>query len=282
MRSEKEMFETILKPADADSIRAVLLVGSRANPEVPKDIYQDYDVTYIVSDMGPYYDNPEFIEKYFGKPAIMQVPEAMSLPSLPPDNDGHFTYLMLFSDYIRIDASFYHEQNFKINEPAVVLLDKDKKFNDLKADAAMWHITPPNLNYYQDCCNEFWWCLNNAAKGIARDEMPYAMSMFNDSVREMLDQMCEWYIGLQHKFNVSAGKQCKYLKKFLPASLYSLYMETYSKADPESFWHAVFCACELFRTTALFVGERFGFKYNQHEDKAITAYLKHIKETTQI
>ncbi len=42
MRSEKEMIDLILSVAQADErIRAVLLVGSRANTDVPKDTFQD-------------------------------------------------------------------------------------------------------------------------------------------------------------------------------------------------------------------------------------------------
>jgi len=54
-----------------ERIRAVLLVGSRANPIVPKDIYQDYDITYFVKDIAPFYNNPAWVEKHFGKPVIL-------------------------------------------------------------------------------------------------------------------------------------------------------------------------------------------------------------------
>ena len=43
MRTEEEIFKMILAFARADDkIRAVLLVGSRANPAAPKDIYQEH------------------------------------------------------------------------------------------------------------------------------------------------------------------------------------------------------------------------------------------------
>ena len=44
MRSSTEMFALILKKAQTDPrIRAVYLEGSRVNPSVPKDIFQDYE-----------------------------------------------------------------------------------------------------------------------------------------------------------------------------------------------------------------------------------------------
>lgn len=39
-------------------------------------------------------------------------------------------------------------------------------------------------------------CLNNVAKGIARDELPYAMEMYNCVVRNDLKDMIYWYIGI--------------------------------------------------------------------------------------
>ena len=51
MRSEKEMMELILSVARKDErIRAVYMNGSRTNPNVKKDIFQDYDIVYVVKE----------------------------------------------------------------------------------------------------------------------------------------------------------------------------------------------------------------------------------------
>ena len=93
MRAENEMFDLILNVAKKDEqIRAVLLVGSRANANAPQDKYQDYDITYFVKDIAPFFHNLDWIEENFGKPVILQMPEMMP----HADGDGHFTYLMIF------------------------------------------------------------------------------------------------------------------------------------------------------------------------------------------
>lgn len=49
MRKEQEMFDLILQVAkENEDVRAVILNGSRANPNAPKDQYQDYDIIYTV------------------------------------------------------------------------------------------------------------------------------------------------------------------------------------------------------------------------------------------
>ena len=282
MRSEKEMMDLIIGVAQADErIRAAVMAGSRANPNAPKDKYQDYDVTYYVKDVTPFYNNCEWVKEHFGEPLIMQLPEAMTLPLLPPEGDGHFTYLVIFKDGNRIDLSFDFRPYVDDGEPAIVLLDKDGSLPPLPAPSdRIWHIQPATVKFYADCCNEFWWCLNNVAKGIARDELPYAMRMFNVYVRDMLDEMIRWYIGMQTGFSVSTGKMGKYFKKFLPSDLYEMYVKTYPDGDYGNFWSAIFTACDLFRTIAIQVAGHFGFTYNQSEEEGMREYLSATKNET--
>ena len=50
MRSEQEMYDLILGIAKTDErIRAVYMNGSRANPNVNKDRYQDYDIVSVTT-----------------------------------------------------------------------------------------------------------------------------------------------------------------------------------------------------------------------------------------
>ena len=49
MRSEEEIYRLLLETAEADDrILAVYMNGSRTNPKVPGDIFQDYDIFYFV------------------------------------------------------------------------------------------------------------------------------------------------------------------------------------------------------------------------------------------
>ena len=77
MRSEKEMMELILSVARKDErIRAVYMNGSRTNPNVKKDIFQDYDIVYVVKENRPFYEDERWIDR-FGERLYMQCPEKM-------------------------------------------------------------------------------------------------------------------------------------------------------------------------------------------------------------
>ncbi|MEA4887911.1 MAG: aminoglycoside 6-adenylyltransferase [Clostridiaceae bacterium] len=279
MRNELEIMELILNTARADErIRAVLLVGSRANPAVPKDIYQDYDITYFVADIAPFFNNPAWAEARFGKPLIMQMPEAMRYPA----GDGRFNYMMIYPDGVRIDLSFEFTPYIDDGEPAVTLLDKDNGSGFLPILRAPsdkhWHIQPPSPLYYYSCCNNFWWCLNNVAKGIARDELPYVMHMLNDVVRPELHDMINYYIGTQYGFNLSTGKNGKYYKNFLSPDLYAQYAATYSGSHYADIWLSVEVMCRLFHTLAAVVAANCGFTYRQDEEAGMREYMHRVKD----
>ncbi len=62
MRSEKEMLDLIINTANEDPrIRAAYLEGSRVNPTVQADIFQDYDVVYVVEETKTFREDPSWI-----------------------------------------------------------------------------------------------------------------------------------------------------------------------------------------------------------------------------
>ena len=70
MRTEQEMFDLILSVASEDErIRAVYMNGSRTNPNAPKDIFQDYDIVYVVTETLSFINEPIYmvhIENHLG------------------------------------------------------------------------------------------------------------------------------------------------------------------------------------------------------------------------
>lgn len=283
MRSEKEMMDLILRVAKNDErIRAVYMCGSRANPNIKKDIYQDYDITYVVTETKSFLHNKNWIS-VFGDISMVQEPDLVDIAfGIKHDFSRSYTWLMLFKDGTRIDLGIETKEKMIVEyadeKLTIPLLDKDKCLPKIppSTDENYWVKKPTELQY-ASCCNEFWWCLNNVAKGIARDELPYAMWMFNVPVRDMLVKMIEWYIGINTNFSLSAGKLGKFFKKYLPNEFYEMYSKTYCDSDYNNFWTAVFKACELFRTIAKIVSENFGYTYNQNEDINMTGYLTKIK-----
>ena len=98
MRSEQEMLGLILDTARQDErIRAVILNGSRANPNAPRDPFQDYDVVYVVTDVAPYKRNLEYIKRFGDLPNERQK-YAQPLPVAGTPEDIGYCAVYLASD----------------------------------------------------------------------------------------------------------------------------------------------------------------------------------------
>lgn len=284
MRSEKEMMDFILNTAREDGrIRAVIMNGSRVNPNVKKDFFQDYDIVYVVKDIQSFISDHSWINR-FGERMIVQMPEESTL--VPPAEDGRFPYLMQFIDGNRIDLTLVPVE--LVNELldrdslSVLLLDKDGCIEPFPpASDSDYLIKRPSENEFADCCNEFWWCSTNVAKGLWREELSYVKGMLEGPVRNMLIQMLEWHIGMKTNFTVSAGKFGKFFEQYLENNIWKQYMDTFSNADYEKIWNSVFVMGDLFREIAIGIASYCGYEYPQSDDDRVTSYLKHVKSLPQ-
>ena len=92
MRTEAEMYDLILRTAMTDArILAVYMNGSRTNDNAVRDIFQDYDIVYVVEQTRPFIEDAGWIQR-FGEILYMQCPEALDLecgiPCNPEENYG--------------------------------------------------------------------------------------------------------------------------------------------------------------------------------------------------
>lgn len=279
MRSEQQMLELILETAKCDDrIRAVIMNGSRANPNAPRDPFQDFDIVYIVSDVEPFRHNLEWIQR-FGEMMILQMPEEMQDP--PPDTGGFFSYLMQFADGNRIDLGLFTLAQWKdrgTDSQSILLLDKNGIIEPFPpASDSDYFPKPPTAKAFFDCCNEFWWVSPYAAKGLWRQEILYAKYIQDIYVRDQLMKMLTWHIGVRTDFKVSPGKLGKYFPKYLEPELWDMLLKTYSDASYENSWDALFTMCDLFRKVAIPIAEQYGFDYPFGDDERVSAHLKHIR-----
>ena len=110
MRSEKEVYDIVLNFAKTDKrIRMVTLEGSRTNTNIPPDDFQDFDITFFVTDMDSFTSDDKWLD-IFGERLILQKPEDMEL--FPAVEKG-FSYLMLFTDDVKIDLTLLPLSNMQ-------------------------------------------------------------------------------------------------------------------------------------------------------------------------
>lgn len=284
MRSEAVMYQLFMDIAGADNrILAVYMNGSRTNANVEKDIFQDYDIVFVVTETKPFIEDKDWIRQ-FGNILYMQYPDES--PDDPGDKENIYGWLMQFDDGNRIDLhveSVVHAKEHIFDDKLCrILLDKENILPKIpEATDEDHHVKKPSEEQFRACINEFWWCSNNLAKGLWREEMPYVQDMANFVVRKQLEKMLSWKVGILTDFGVSVGKSAKYLYKWLDKREYQDYLNTYFGGDIEDAWNAVFRMCDLFAAVTEYVASHLEYTYDEKERKAAAAFLKHVKELPQ-
>lgn len=260
-----------------------MLNGSRANPDIKPDIFQDFDIVFIVRDIDSFLSDHNWTN-VFGKKIMMQMPEEMNIGK---DNPGiiSFSYLMLFEDGNRIDLTLFPAEfypgNMKQDSLTKVLLNKDKEngLTDLpESNDSDYHIKKPSEKMFSDCCNEFRWVSTYAAKALWRNEIIYAKDILDNPVRKMFMLMIEWFIGTETNFSVSSGKSGRNVKKFVSPELYERILDTYPDSDINNIWRSLFNMTKIFSELAVRTANALSFKYDSIEDEKVTRYLKRIHE----
>lgn len=285
MRTEQEIYDLILKVAKEDErIRAVYIDGSRTNPNAPRDIFQDYDVGYVVRETESFIKDRDWTERMFGKILYMQRPDEFAefFPDEGVDPAKSYGWLMQFADGNRIDL---HVETIANAQEGIfddtlrkILLDKDGSLPEIpESNDSGYFVKKPAQEEYICACNEFWWCLNNVAKGLWRGEMTYVQHMVNHVVRIQLEKLLSWKVGLITDWSVSVGKSGKYMNRWLPEKDWNEYLSTWFSCDVKEAWEAAVRMCTLFDRTAKEVGAGLGYEYNQVEAENSFSYFRHVR-----
>lgn len=281
MRSEKEMLKLLIDVAkDDDRVLAVYMNGSRTNKNVPRDIFQDYDIVYVVKQNRPFYEDQTWID-VFGERLYMQRPDENDVMNGMERNfDECYGWLIQLKDGNRLDLHVMPKGKENILEDKLcrILLDKDGILPQIpEATDEDYCIERPTQEKFLASCNEFWWCLNNIAKGLWREEVPYVHKMLYEGSHPELVKLLNWKIGYETEFQVSTGKASKYMKNWLPADIWEQFLKTYVNGKIEDIWDSVFIMCGLFDETAHEIEKYSGFPYNSKEAEAGFQFLKHVR-----
>jgi len=269
---------------DREDIRAVLLTSSRANPGAPMDIFSDYDIMFVVTDIRPYFDDRSYLNDYGSVLVVFKNP-------MGQDNGfNRFGDITHYEDGTKIDYLFYPVEwlQWVTQQPELppdldlgyrVLLDKDHLTDDLKPPTHTAYIpSPPTDQMYQDLILEFWNDAAYTAKNLWRDNLISAKYNLDYIMKfQVLRRFLEWLMEIEHHWSVRPGTYGKGLKKWIPPELWAEFESTYVGAGIEENWEALFRTIDLFRKVAIEVGLHLGFVYPHDLDRRMMIYLNKVR-----
>lgn len=289
MRTDKEIMKQILDTAKMDKrILAAYLKGSRTNPNVPKDVYRDFDIMYVVSETESFRKDTGWMDA-FGKVILSQEQDERfgygDRFGLRGRYEESYSWLLIFEDGSRIDVGVETVDTMNNgrnrNKLFLPLLDKIGCLPRIPEPTdEEFYVKKPEKEDFEGCCNEFYWSLCDIEKGMARDELPFAMAVYFERAHAMLNVMLGWYIGSRTDYGVSCGKFNKYFKRYLPELFYSIYKETFPDGRYETLRTAIENSCRLFRESAELTADATGMRYPSEYEAGYRKYRDIIRMTS--
>lgn len=264
-------------------VRALVLTGSRADPNASRDLFSDYDVELLVN-------NRDFF--LINENALTVFGEALS--SYREDHEDFSMRLILFKDYVRIDFKIYELAYLKKYTDRdelpehwdigyKIIEDKDEALSGfINPSFTAFLINKPNENEFIAVVNEFWWDATYVAKSLWRNEIHYAKYMLDHVIRfSYLQKLIEWHIGLAHHWRVSTNKHGRFFKKYLDHETWQQLEATFAGSGIEENWNALFATTRLFGQLARNMAKELNYFYPQKTEDEISAYLQKIRKLDQ-
>ena len=264
MRTETEMINLILQIANALNVDAVALSGSRTNPKAPKDVFQDYDVVYVVDDLDNLTSDLAWLHQ-FGTRNIEQHNIL----------GNRRLYLMLFEDGNRIDLTLCPKEHMKewVDSEAgyTVLIDEKGLFESYSPSPDRFLTSPPNKMDFEKTCNEFWWVSAYVVKGICRNQLVYATDHLYGICQQELLKVLAWQVA-SDRGKVDIGKNHKYLFQYLPTEKEKEFSALLDFSSVEKLTQSLFATMQLFHREAQILARKMGFAYDKEVAEKMIEY----------
>ena len=266
MRNEPEMFDVILQTAKVLQVNAVVMSGSRTNPNAPKDEFQDYDLVYVVDDIDNLTSDLSWLVQ-FGKRIIVQ---EVTL--------GHRRlYLMLFEDGNRIDLTLCPKEHINewVDSEAgfTVLVDEKGLFESYSPSPERFWTSPASETDFEKACNEFWWVSAYVVKGIYRKQVIYATDHLFGICQQELLKVLAWQVA-SDKGTVDIGKNYKYLFNYLLSEKEKEFSALLDFSSLDKITQSLFATMELFHQEAQSLAQKMDFKYEKEVAEKMMRYAE--------
>ena len=266
MRTDQEMLGLILGTVKKLQVDAVALSGSRTNPKVQTDEFQDYDLVYVVDDIDNLTSDLSWLDQ-FGK-RIIEQHNILGNRRL---------YLMLFEDGNRIDLTLCpkeHIQEWVDSEAGyTVLIDEKGLFESYSQNLERYWTSPATETDFEKTCNEFWWVSAYVVKGICRNQLIYATDHLYGICQQELLKILAWQVA-SDRGPVDIGKNYKYLFNYLPIDKEKEFSNLLDFSSLDKITQTLFATMQLFHQEAQYLAQKMGFKYEKEVAEKMMRYAE--------
>ena len=281
-----DVVEKLIRWADQqDLVRAVVLTSSRAIPNAPVDLFSDYDVILSLRSIEPFHADRTWLDVFGPVLAVYRD------PLINEDGLVRSAYVVQYENGLKIDFNLWPVELLErvakrdhmiaeFDAGYQVLLDKDGLTIDLKPPTYSAYIpTPPTEVHYFELLEGFFLDTTYVAKFLWRDDVMAAKHILDHSLKqEHLRPMLEWHAEIDQQWSIKFGPYGRRLKQHLRPDWWAELEVTYTGAELEANWDALFRSIDLMRRVATEVGKHLGFTYPQELEHRAVGYLQKVKQ----
>jgi len=271
-----------------ESVRAVLITSTRAQPHPKTDRFSDYDIILVVRDVEPFNTERSWLNA-FGEVLVSYWDSLHLDPTHSLPRGGN---VIQFKGGLKIDFTLWSVALAQqiaaaptlpddLDDGYQILLDKDQLLAALSPPTYTVFIpTPSTEEFYQRWIEEFFSDAPYVAKCLWRDELlPAKWCLDYDMKHVYLHRFLEWRVQLDHNWSARTGSLGKGLKKQLPPDIWAHLERCFAGADLEENWVALLATMALFRRLAVEIGAQLGYTYPITLDQAVTAFVQQMQNT---
>jgi len=283
---QSNVIEKLVRWGEAEPLlRAAILTSSRAIRHAHTDRFSDYDVILILTNIDSFFADRSWLDAFGSVLALYRD------PLIVERGFQRSAYVTQYDDGLKIDFNLWPVELLRqiVAEPQLprefdagyqVLIDKDHLTVGLKSPTYRAYIpTSPTETEYQDKIESFFLDTTYVAKFLWRDDLMAAKHILEDSLKQdHLRPMFEWRIEIDHNWSLKLGPYGRGLKQWLRQDLWADLEQTYTGAELESNWTALFQTINLMRRVAIEVGEAMGYRYPHELEQRVRTYLHGVKD----
>ena len=270
-----------------ENVRSLIATSTRVVPGAHVDAYSDFDVIAVVNDVRSMVGDTTW-QDHFGE-VLISYWDPLNLDA--STGAEWVSSVTNYSSGLKIDFNLWSAQHYtdvtsgpdpyaEFDAGYRVLVDKDGLTSDLPAPTYTSYIPRrPDEATYLRLITDFLIGVPYVAKGLLRDQLlPTKWVLDFDMRFNYLVPMLEWRVECDHDWSLTTGNLGKGLKAHLPADTWSGLEATFTGADPEANWKALFDMIELFGRVSHEVGDLLGYTYPEDLIARVTDHAHRMRE----
>lgn len=273
MENSEKVFSSLIKWATGnDSVRGLIIVGSRALQE-PIDDLADFDISLFVKDSKPFTEEDAWISK-IAKVWVYSPDEYEWNDVTVP------TRLVIYENGVKVDYSLWNiniadqlGQSDFFDSGYKVLLDKDKLLANFKSSTfKRTIIKQPTQEEFTNVINEFWFEAYHVAKYLKREDL-WLVKFRDWSLQVYLLTIMEWFMLSKNNWDYDVKWTGKQIKKWLDPDIYQRLENIFSHFNKEDSIKGLLARIDLFRDLSKETAKNLGYNYQEEVDKNITEFI---------